>query len=66
MDIIYNPLETTLLRMARTRGCLTIHGLRMFIHQGAEQFRLWTGLEAPINAMSHALEGALKKNSNGE
>jgi shikimate 5-dehydrogenase len=34
----------------------------MFIHQGAEQYRLWTGLEAPISAMTHAVEGALKKN----
>lgn len=61
MDIIYNPLETALLSMAKARGCLTINGLRMFIHQGAEQFRLWTGLEAPIRAMTHAVEEALKK-----
>ncbi len=62
MDIIYNPLETMLLRVARARGCLTINGLSMFIHQGAEQFRLWTGLEAPISAMTRAVEGALVKN----
>ena len=61
MDIIYNPLETMLLRVARERGCLIINGLRMFVHQGAEQFRLWTGLEAPISAMTRAVEGALKK-----
>lgn len=62
MDIIYNPLETALLSLAKARGCVTINGLRMFIHQGAEQFRLWTGLEAPISAMTCAVEGALKKN----
>jgi shikimate dehydrogenase len=62
MDIIYNPLETALLSLAKARGCMTINGLRMFIHQGAEQFRLWTGLEAPISAMTRAVEGALKKN----
>ncbi|UCB47665.1 MAG: shikimate dehydrogenase [Deltaproteobacteria bacterium] len=61
MDIIYNPLETALLSMARARGCVTINGLSMFIHQGAEQFRLWTGLEPPISAMTHAVEEALKK-----
>jgi len=61
MDIIYNPLETALLSMARARGCMTINGLSMFIHQGAEQFRLWTGLEPPISAMTHAVEEALKK-----
>ncbi len=62
MDIIYNPLETALLSMARARGCVTINGLSMFIYQGAEQFRLWTGLEAPISAMTHAVEEALKEN----
>jgi shikimate dehydrogenase len=62
MDIIYNPLETRLLTMARARGCLTINGLGMFIYQGAEQFRLWTGLEAPVNAMTRAVKEALTKN----
>ncbi len=59
MDIIYNPLETRLLKMARDRGCLTINGLSMFIHQGAEQFRLWTGLEAPVSVMMSAVKEAL-------
>ncbi len=63
MDIIYNPLETRLLTMAKARGCLTINGLGMFIYQGAEQFRLWTGLEAPVNAMTRAVKEALTKNS---
>ena len=58
MDIIYNPLETKLLAMARARDCLTINGLGMFIHQGAGQFRLWTGLAPPINAMTRAVEQA--------
>ena len=62
MDIIYNPIETRLLSIARARGCLTINGVGMFIHQGAEQFRLWTGLEAPVDTMSRAVEGALNKN----
>ena len=60
MDIIYNPLETRLLTMARDRGCLTINGLDMFIHQGAEQFRLWTGLEAPVSTMSRAVKKVLE------
>jgi shikimate dehydrogenase len=66
MDIIYNPLETALLSLAKARGCVTISGLRMFIHQGAEQFRLWTDLEAPISVMTRAVEGALKKNSSDD
>jgi shikimate dehydrogenase len=63
MDVIYNPLETRLLKMARDRGCLTIDGLAMFIHQGAEQFRLWTGVEAPLSVMRQAVEQALERNS---
>ena len=61
MDIIYNPLETKLLRLARDRGCLTISGLDMFIYQGAEQFRLWSGIEAPVNDMNRAVREALRK-----
>lgn len=61
MDIIYNPIETMLLTIARARGCVTINGVGMFIHQGAEQFRLWTGLEAPIATMRRTVEGALNK-----
>ena len=61
MDIIYNPIETRLLKIARRQGCKTINGLSMFIHQGAEQFRLWTGLDAPINVMARALKDALGK-----
>jgi shikimate dehydrogenase len=59
MDIIYNRLETGLMKIAKARGCLAINGLGMFIHQGAEQFRLWTGLDAPLRAMTRAVEKAL-------
>ena len=60
MDIVYNPLETRLLRTANQRGCVTVDGLGMFIHQGAEQFRLWTGREAPVDAMSQAVRKVLQ------
>jgi shikimate dehydrogenase len=59
MEIIYNPLETRLLRLARERGCSTINGLEMFIAQGAEQFRRWTGLEPPLQVMREAVKAAL-------
>lgn len=60
MDIVYAPLETRLLREARAVGCRTIDGLSMLLHQGAEQFRLWTGEAAPEAAMRSALEIALR------
>jgi shikimate dehydrogenase len=59
MDIIYNPLQTRLLAMAKSRGCVTVNGLSMFVHQGAEQFRLWTNLNPPVEAMTRAVLEAL-------
>jgi shikimate dehydrogenase len=59
MDVIYNPAETALLRLARERGCIAINGLPMFIHQGAEQFRQWTGLQPPVAEMTRAVMTAL-------
>lgn len=59
MDIVYAPLETRLLREAAARGCRTIDGLKMLQYQGAAQFALWTGREAPHAVMRQALIAAL-------
>jgi len=59
MDIVYQPLETRLLREAKVRGCAAIDGLQMLIHQGAAQFELWTGKEAPAEVMARAAYLAL-------
>lgn len=48
-DIIYNPRETKLLRLAREAGCRTFNGLDMLLYQGAEAFKLWTGQEMPVD-----------------
>ena len=61
MDIVYVPAETRLLKSAKNRGCVTISGVDMLIHQGAEQFRLWTGIDPPVPFMSNALKEALLK-----
>lgn len=50
-DIIYNPRETRLLRLARESGHKTFNGMYMLLYQGAEAFRLWTGLEMPVNVI---------------
>lgn len=47
-DVIYNPKETKLLRMAREVGCPTFNGMYMLLYQGAEAFRIWTGQEMPV------------------
>jgi shikimate dehydrogenase len=55
-DLVYNPRETQLLKRARAAGATGIDGLGMLVHQGAEAFRLWTGLDAPIQVMRRAIE----------
>lgn len=47
-DIIYNPLETRLVKMAREAGCRAFGGLAMLLYQGAESFRLWMGQPFPV------------------
>ncbi len=59
MDIVYNPLETRLLQVAREAGCTVVDGVAMFVHQGACQFERWTGLKAPIQLMKKTVLAAL-------
>ena len=47
-DVIYNPMETKLLKMAKERGCKTFNGMYMLLYQGAEAFKIWTGREMPV------------------
>jgi 3-dehydroquinate dehydratase / shikimate dehydrogenase len=54
-DLVYNPEETALLREARAAGCQTLGGLAMLVGQAVEQFRLWTGLDAPVDVMWRAV-----------
>jgi shikimate dehydrogenase len=57
-DVVANPPETRLLAEARRRGARTVSGLAMLVYQGAESFRLWTGLEPPLEVMRRAALGA--------
>jgi shikimate dehydrogenase len=59
-DIVYRPLDTLLLQAACRRGATVIPGIDMLIGQGAEAFRLWTGLSFPVQAVRHALEPFLR------
>ncbi|MBW2564178.1 MAG: shikimate dehydrogenase [Deltaproteobacteria bacterium] len=59
MDIVYNPLKTSLLKAAEDIGCTIIDGVSMFVFQGAGQFELWTGKTAPVNLMRKAVLKAL-------
>lgn len=54
-DLIYNPLETKLLSIAKRKCLKTMNGIGMLLYQGALSFQLWTGRRAPIEVMRKAL-----------
>jgi shikimate dehydrogenase len=53
-DLVYAPATTPLIAAARARGSSTCNGLGMLIHQAARQVTIWTGRDAPVEAMSAA------------
>jgi shikimate dehydrogenase len=59
-DIVYNPLETRLLKEAKASGSKTVSGVLMLVYQGAEAFRLWTGIEPPVELMKKTVLEALQ------
>lgn len=60
MDVIYNPLETVLLKEARLNGATTINGTSMLINQGLESFKIFTGCKVSYKSFEEALMGQLK------
>ena len=64
-DLVYNPVETQLLRLARRRGCRTVPGWQMLVEQGAAQFEIWTGLRAPLAVMRRAVLQGLRESRGG-
>lgn len=61
LDIIYNPLKTKLLMDAEEAGCMVLTGAGMFVHQGAEQIKIWMGLEPPRAFMKQIVLNELKE-----
>ena len=60
-DMVYTPLETPLLKLAKARGLPVITGLEMFVQQGARQFEIWTGKPAPEAEMMRVVDHELRK-----
>jgi 3-dehydroquinate dehydratase/shikimate dehydrogenase len=60
-DLVYNPLETPLIRMARQQSIPIITGIEMFVHQGARQFEIFTGKPAPEEEMFRVVLHALRQ-----
>jgi 3-dehydroquinate dehydratase/shikimate dehydrogenase len=58
-DTIYHPENTMFLKLARERECTPINGVDMFVGQAAEQFKLYTGTDAPRDVMRTALKRKL-------
>jgi len=58
-DLVYNPRETLFLRQAAKARARVIDGLTMFAAQGAAQFKLWTGLDLPMEEVRDLLARAL-------
>jgi 3-dehydroquinate dehydratase/shikimate dehydrogenase len=60
-DLVYNPLETPLIHLARQLSIPFITGIEMFVHQGARQFEIWTGKPAPEEEMFRVVLHALRQ-----
>jgi 3-dehydroquinate dehydratase/shikimate dehydrogenase len=60
-DLVYNPLETPLIHLARQLSIPFITGEEMFVHQGARQFEIWTGKPAPEEEMFRVVLHALRQ-----
>ena len=55
VDLAYGPGETALVHAARAAGCSVVDGQEALVRQGAASFRLWTGLEPPLDVMRAAV-----------
>jgi 3-dehydroquinate dehydratase / shikimate dehydrogenase len=60
-DLVYNPAETALVKLARSKELQVIPGLEMFVQQGARQFEIWAGKPAPIAEMGYVVTKALER-----
>lgn len=62
-DLVYNPLETPLLRETALAGAAALGGIQMLVYQGAASFEMWTGEDAPVSVMLEAAIAAMRARS---
>ena len=60
-DLVYNPLETPLIRAASRAGAATLGGIYMLVYQGAASFELWSSSSAPVEVMLRMAVNAMGK-----
>jgi 3-dehydroquinate dehydratase / shikimate dehydrogenase len=65
-DMVYDPVETHLLQVARAKGITVIPGVEMFVQQAARQFEIWTGKPAPAGDMLRAVTIALQDRASAQ
>ena len=63
-DMVYRPAQTKLMQQVAQAGGRAIGGLGMLVRQGAASFKLWTGVEPPVDVMYKAAEEALAARQN--
>lgn len=54
-DAVYLPVETELIRQAKNRGCVAIHGYEMLLYQASRAFEIWIGRSPPLETMKASL-----------
>jgi len=59
-DMVYRPAQTKLMQLTEDNGGRAIGGLGMLVRQGAESFKIWTGVEPPIDVMMDAVKSELE------
>ncbi|MDQ7035732.1 MAG: NAD(P)-dependent oxidoreductase [Anaerolineae bacterium] len=65
-DMVYTPAKTKLMQQVESAGGRAIGGLGMLARQGAEAFKIWTGVEPPIDVMLNTLRTELSKRESQE
>ncbi len=59
-DVVYNPKETKLLKLAREQGAVASNGIGMLLYQGVLAFEIWTGQPAPVEVMRKSIMEGIK------
>jgi shikimate dehydrogenase len=58
-DMVYRPAQTRLMKQVEAAGGRAIGGLGMLVRQGAAAFKIWTGVEPPVDVMLAAAQSEL-------
>lgn len=62
-DLLNNPPRTRLMQQAEKQGLRAVNGWGMLVYQGAAAFKLWTGVEPPVEVMMAALRDSMQMNN---